>query len=223
MAAFPAPVALPADASAVPNGSAAAIKVRSQIFCIALVPFFRVFKQVGHVPGRYAARSHMQSGAEGVALAAQAIKPAVTDPEPLAPLYGRADHLKRQDAALSFGDRVQLALRALYLLAVFAPFLLLGVPLLLAAACLPAPPEPQPLVTPSSSDMPHDPRRCIGRVCVRSAFCAGSVACRMSAFERHVPAGYIVGKCPRTCQLLISACSSSPLSRPAVNFPSPFC
>ena len=116
----------------------------------------------------HAARTQIQSFAEGVALAAQAIKPAVSDPEPLAPLYGRADHLKRQSAALSFGDRVQLALRALYLLAVFAPFLLLGVPLLLVAACLPAPPEPQPLVPPPSSYMPPSSRRSVDRIRVWS-------------------------------------------------------
>lgn len=73
----------------------------------------------------------------------QATKPAISDPEPLAPMYGRADHVKRQDAMLSPGARLQLVLRALYLLLVFAPFLLLGVPLLLIAACIPAraPPE----------------------------------------------------------------------------------
>lgn len=73
----------------------------------------------------------------------QAIKPAVSDPEPLAPLYGRADHMKRHDAVLSPGARFQLVLRALYLLLVFAPFLLLGVPLLLIAACIPAQTEPE--------------------------------------------------------------------------------
>lgn len=61
------------------------------------------------------------------------------DSEPLAALYGRADHLRRREAALSGGDRVALFLRAIYLLLAFAPFLLLGVPLLLVAACLPAP------------------------------------------------------------------------------------
>ncbi len=71
------------------------------------------------------------------------MQPAISDSEPLAALYGRADHLKRQDVLLTFGDRVALTLRALYLLAAFAPFLLLGVPLLLIAACLPARPEPE--------------------------------------------------------------------------------
>eukprot|EP00208_Stichococcus_sp_RCC1054_P004010 CAMPEP_0206149134 /NCGR_PEP_ID=MMETSP1473-20131121/37622_1 /ASSEMBLY_ACC=CAM_ASM_001109 /TAXON_ID=1461547 /ORGANISM="Stichococcus sp, Strain RCC1054" /LENGTH=1096 /DNA_ID=CAMNT_0053546583 /DNA_START=242 /DNA_END=3533 /DNA_ORIENTATION=+ len=79
----------------------------------------------------------------GSAAAAKAIKPAVSDPEPLAPLYGRADHMKRHDAVLSPGARFQLVLRALYLLLVFAPFLLLGVPLLLIAACIPAQTEPE--------------------------------------------------------------------------------
>ena len=65
----------------------------------------------------------------------------MVDEEPLAALYGRADHLKRQECPLSAGDRVGLMLRALYLLAIFAPFLLLGIPLLLLAACLPSPPS----------------------------------------------------------------------------------
>ncbi len=56
----------------------------------------------------------------------------------MAALYGRADHLRRQDAPLTPGDRLQLFFRAVFLLVVFAPFLLLGVPLLLVAACLPA-------------------------------------------------------------------------------------
>lgn len=55
---------------------------------------------------------------------------------PLAPLYGRADHQLRGDGSLSPGERVSLALRACYLLAVFAPFVLLGSVLLLLAHLL---------------------------------------------------------------------------------------
>lgn len=62
------------------------------------------------------------------------IRPFVdTSTEPLAPLYGRADHAPRGPVVLSGADRAALALRALYLLLVFAPFILLGVPLLLMA------------------------------------------------------------------------------------------
>ena len=68
----------------------------------------------------------------------QALAPAFVDPEPLAALYGRADHLRRQEAPLTGEERVALFFRAIYLLLAFAPFLLLGVPLLLVAACLPS-------------------------------------------------------------------------------------
>lgn len=68
----------------------------------------------------------------------KAIKPAIIDSEPLAALYGRADHMRRHTAPLSSADRWALALRAFFLITVFAPFLLLGIPLLLIAACLPA-------------------------------------------------------------------------------------
>lgn len=68
----------------------------------------------------------------------QALAPAFVDSEPLAALYGRADHLRRQEAALTGEERVALFFRAIYLLLAFAPFLLLGVPLLLIAACLPS-------------------------------------------------------------------------------------
>ena len=56
-----------------------------------------------------------------------------TSTEPLAPLYGRADHAPRGPVVLTSADRAALALRALYLLLVFAPFMFVGVPLLLAA------------------------------------------------------------------------------------------
>jgi hypothetical protein len=68
----------------------------------------------------------------------QALAPVFVDSEPLAALYGRADHLRRQEAALTGEERVALFFRAIYLLLAFAPFLLLGVPLLLIAACLPS-------------------------------------------------------------------------------------
>jgi len=54
-----------------------------------------------------------------------------TSTEPLAPLYGRADHAPREPVVLSGADRAALALRAVCLLLVFAPFLFIGVPLLL--------------------------------------------------------------------------------------------
>jgi len=54
-----------------------------------------------------------------------------TSTEPLAPLYGRADHAPREPVVLAGADRAALALRAMFLLLVFAPFLFIGVPLLL--------------------------------------------------------------------------------------------
>lgn len=69
-------------------------------------------------------------------------------------MYGRADHLKRHDAPLSSNDRIALALRAAFLLAVFAPFLLLGIPLLLLAACLPAHASPDDQVYPMNMVLP---------------------------------------------------------------------
>ena len=60
------------------------------------------------------------------------IRPFVdTSTEPLAPLYGRADHAPRGPVQLSAGERFALALRAIYLLLVFAPFMTVGVFLLL--------------------------------------------------------------------------------------------
>ncbi len=56
-----------------------------------------------------------------------------TSTEPLAPLYGRADHAPRGPVHLSIDERFALALRALYLLLVFAPFMTVGVVLLLLA------------------------------------------------------------------------------------------
>ena len=52
---------------------------------------------------------------------------------PLA-LYGQADHLLEADRQLTLSERLQLAVRAGQLLALFAPFLLLGTSMLLLAA-----------------------------------------------------------------------------------------
>lgn len=55
-------------------------------------------------------------------------------------LYGRADHLQKTPAPLTAAGRLQMATRALYLLLVFLPFLLLG-PLLLYLGYLTAKPS----------------------------------------------------------------------------------
>lgn len=50
-------------------------------------------------------------------------------------LYGRADHLQREPEPPTASERLQMGLRAMYLLLVFTPFILLG-PLLLYLSSL---------------------------------------------------------------------------------------
>lgn len=93
----------------------------------------RLSQQLAAAMGMPAAAAGLQQPAlAAVAGGAVAIAAAGGD-VPLA-LYGQADHLLEANRQLTLSERLQLAVRAGQLLALFAPFLLLGTGLLLLAA-----------------------------------------------------------------------------------------
>jgi hypothetical protein len=97
----------------------------------------RLSQQLDAVLGMPAAAASAAAGLQHPALAAAAASPvaiaAAGGDAPLA-LYGQADHLLEANRQLTLSERLQLAVRAGQLLALFAPFLLLGTGLLLLAA-----------------------------------------------------------------------------------------
>ena len=94
----------------------------------------RLSQQLAAAMGMPAAAAGLQQPASAaVAGGAVAIAAAAGGDVPLA-LYGQADHLLEANRQLTLSERLQLAVRAGQLLALFAPFLLLGTALLLLAA-----------------------------------------------------------------------------------------
>ena len=127
------PGALPAGAPAGFWGAAAAAVSRpahglSPASGLAGVPW----GAPGHASGEPGAVSPIERGQQG-----QQQKQQREEIPPLAALYGEADHLLHAHPLTAL-ERLQLGLRAVHLVLLFAPFLLLGGAMLLLAAQLPA-------------------------------------------------------------------------------------